>query len=183
MGDRQFRSEAEEQSIRMTRARTRAPEGPVSSAHTLHESFRFQSDFDCSADRLFGFHERPEALQLLTPPWQKVEFIQGPASLAVGTRVLMRMKVGPLWQAVEAVHVAYEPGVSFSDQMVKGPFAYWLHKHIVKPLGETRSRLIDDVTYRLPLGALGALFGGWYAERELNRLFRFRHEVTRRECT
>lgn len=145
------------------------------------ERFTHQSDFDCSAERLFGFHERPEALQLLTPPWQTIDLIQPPKSLAVGTRVIMRMKVGPLWQAVEAEHVSYEPGVSFSDRMVKGPFAYWLHKHIVEPLGESRSRLIDDVTYRLPMGPLGALFGGWYARRELERLFRYRHEVTRRE--
>ena len=147
-----------------------------------NKHFVFQSDFDCSAGRLFGFHERREALQLLTPPWQTIDLIQPPKSLEVGTRVIMRMKVGPIWQPMEAVHVAYEPGVSFSDQLVKGPFAYWLHKHEVESLGENRSRLIDDVTYRLPLGALGALFGGWYAEGQLEKLFRFRHDVTRREC-
>lgn len=147
-----------------------------------NQRFTFESDFDCSAETLFGFHERPDALAMLTPPWQTIDLIQPPASLEVGTRVLMRMKVGPLWQDMEAVHVAYEPGVSFSDRLVKGPFAYWLHRHEVKPLGATRSRLTDDVTYRLPLGGVGQLFGGWYARRELERLFRFRHEVTRRAC-
>src|SRR5215472_6042622 len=98
-----------------------------------------------SAETVFAFHERPDALSLLQPPWQKSEIVLPPASLAVGTRVILRAKLGPFWRTVEAEHVAYEPGRMFADRMVKGPFASWLHRHIVTPRGPTESLLTDDI--------------------------------------
>lgn len=134
------------------------------------------------AAAVFAFHERPDALQLLTPPWQKTEIIQPPRSLAVGTRVILKTKIGPLWQTMEAEHVEYEHGVMFADRVVRGPFRSWLHRHIITPIDARSSTLRDDIEYELPLGAVGRLFGGAFARRELDRLFTYRHEVTRREC-
>lgn len=134
------------------------------------------------ASAVFAFHERPDALQLLTPPWQKTEIIQPPRSLAVGTRVILRTKIGPLWQTMEAEHVEYEHGVMFADRVVRGPFRSWLHRHIITPIDARSSTLRDDIEYELPLGVVGRLFGGAFAHRELERLFTYRHDVTRREC-
>jgi uncharacterized protein len=91
----------------------------------------------------------------------------------------MRTKIGPIWQTIIAEHVAYEQGRMFADRIVKGPFASWLHRHTVAPLGSHESMLTDDIEYELPLGANGKFFGAWFARRELERLFHFRHEVTR----
>ena len=76
-----------------------------------------------SAAKVFAFHERPGVLALLQPPWAQTEILQPPTSLAVGTRVILRTKLGPFWQTIEAEHVAYEPGRMFADRMVRGPFA------------------------------------------------------------
>jgi hypothetical protein len=144
--------------------------------------FKKQSTIRASAATVFGFHELPDAFARLQPPWQKSEILQPPAGLAVGTRVLLRVKFGPFWQAIEAEHVEYEPGHLFADRMLKGPFRFWLHRHIVEPRGANECVLIDDVTYELPLGAIGDLFGGWFARRELERLFEYRHRITREAC-
>ncbi len=138
--------------------------------------------FPVKAEVLWAFHERPDVLALLTPPWQKTEIVQPPASLEVGTRVILRTKVGPLWQTIIAEHVAYERGRMFADRMVKGPFAQWLHRHVVEERGPRESALRDEVDYELPLGVVGRVFGGGFARREIERLFAYRHEVTRREC-
>ncbi|MFZ5629346.1 MAG: SRPBCC family protein [Spirochaetota bacterium] len=143
-------------------------------------NFRKQSRIAASAARVFAFHERPDAFALLQPPWQTTEIIQPPVSLAVGTRVILRTKIGPLWQTIEAEHVAYEPGHMFADRMVKGPFRHWLHRHIVEPVSATECLLTDDIEYALPLGAMGQLFGGWFARHELERLFEYRHLVTQK---
>jgi ligand-binding SRPBCC domain-containing protein len=135
-----------------------------------------------SAATVFAFHEAPDAFARLQPPWQRSEVVVPPTSLAVGTRVVVRVKVGPVWQTIEAEHVEYEPGRMFADTMVKGPFRHWLHRHIVTPVSDTECTLTDDVSYALPFGPLGALFGGWFARRELDRLFDYRHEVTRKAC-
>ena len=135
-----------------------------------------------SAEKVFAFHERNDAFALLMPPWQKAEILLPPTSLAVGTRVVLRTRVGPFWQTIEAEHVVYEPGRLFADRMVRGPFKAWLHRHVVTPRGEDGSLLTDAIEYELPLGALGRIFGGAFARRELERLFAYRHEVTRAAC-
>ena len=141
-----------------------------------------ESRIGASAETVFAFHEAKDAFERLQPPWQETEIIKPPSSLAVGTRVVLRTKIGPCWQTIEAEHVAYEPGRMFADEMTRGPFASWVHKHIVTPRGPHESTLTDDIEYELPLGALGKLFGAAFARRELERLFAYRHEVTRRAC-
>jgi ligand-binding SRPBCC domain-containing protein len=141
-----------------------------------------ESRIGASAETVFAFHEAKDAFERLQPPWQETEIITPPSSLAVGTRVVLRTKIGPCWQTIEAEHVAYEPGRMFADEMTRGPFASWVHKHLVTPRGPNESTLTDDIEYELPLGALGRLFGAAFARRELERLFAYRHEVTRRAC-
>jgi ligand-binding SRPBCC domain-containing protein len=144
--------------------------------------FKKESVIRASANRVFAFHEAPDAFERLQPPWQKTDVIRPPTSLEVGTRVILRVKVGPIWQTMVAEHVEYEPGRMFADRLVKGPFKSWLHRHIVTPLGENESMLTDDIEYELPFGPLGRAFGGGFARRNLERLFEFRHQVTREAC-
>jgi ligand-binding SRPBCC domain-containing protein len=141
-----------------------------------------ESVFAASAEKVFAFHERPDAFERLQPPWQKSEIVKAPTSLHVGTRVIVRVKIGPIWQTVEAEHVAYEAGRMFADRMLTGPFASWLHRHVVTPRGANECSLADEIDYELPLGALGRIFGGGIARRELERLFEHRHAVTRAAC-
>ncbi len=139
-----------------------------------------ESVFAASAAAVFAFHEAPDAFARLLPPWQTSEIVTPPTSLAVGTRVVLRTKVGPVWQTIEAEHVEFEPGRMFADRMNKGPFKHWLHRHVVTPLGPAQCKLTDDVEYELPLGALGRAVAGRFVRRELERLFAYRHDVTRR---
>ena len=70
----------------------------------------------------------------------------------------------------------------FQDRQVSGPFARWEHTHTMDPDDRGGTVLVDHIEYELPLGALGRLGGGWYVRRKLERLFTFRHEVTKRAC-
>ena len=144
--------------------------------------FKKESLIHASAERVFAFHEAPDAFGRLQPPWQTTEVIQPPTSLEVGTRVILRVKVGPFWQTMVAEHVEYEPGKMFADRLIKGPFAAWLHRHVITPRGDDQCVLIDDIEYELPLGALGRAFGGGFARKNLERLFDYRHQVTREAC-
>lgn len=141
-----------------------------------------ESVIRATAERVFAFHEMPDAFERLQPPWQETEILQPPTSLEVGTRVVLRAKVGPFWQTIEAEHIAYEPGKMFADRMLRGPFAKWVHQHLVIPRGQAECLLADDIEYELPLGTIGRVFGGSYARRNLERLFEFRHRVTREFC-
>jgi ligand-binding SRPBCC domain-containing protein len=128
------------------------------------EHFRRTVEIAAPAAVVWAFHERPDALQLLTPAWMKVEVVTPPRSLEVGTRVELRMHVGPVPIKIVAVHVKYEAGRMFADRMTRGPFKSWLHHHIVEATA-TGARLIDDVEYELPGGWLGRTVAGGAVRR------------------
>jgi ligand-binding SRPBCC domain-containing protein len=139
-----------------------------------------ESVFPASVEKVFAFHERPEAFLLLQPPWDRVEVIRPPASLEVGTRVELRTRVGPKWVRIVAEHVAYEHNRLFEDVMREGPFAHWHHRHLFFEL-EEGCRLRDEIDYAPPLGWLGRLADPIAVRPRLQRLFDYRHELTLRE--
>lgn len=142
--------------------------------------FVHESVIPASVAEVFAFHERPDAFELLQPPWDKVKILRPPTSLEVGTQVELKVKVGPFWQTILAEHVAYEPGRLFEDVMRKGPFARWHHKHVFLEHPEG-CLLRDAIEYAPPLGFLGRLADSIAVRPRLRKLFRYRHEVTRRE--
>ena len=142
--------------------------------HFVHESI-----FSVSVETVFAFHERPDAFELLQPPWETVRIIQPPAGLEVGTRVELQSRIGPFWQTIVAEHVAYEKNVLFEDIMTSGPFKSWHHRHLFFE-HEDGCRLREEITYEPPLGFLGRWAAPWAIERRLKRMFRFRHKQTRR---
>jgi ligand-binding SRPBCC domain-containing protein len=129
---------------------------------------------------VFAFHERPDAFALLQPPWEQTRILQPPTGLEVGTRVVLKTRVGPIWVTIEAEHVAYAKDERFEDVMHRGPFAHWHHKHLFLARGP-HCLLRDEIDYALPLGPLGNLAALLVVERKLARMFTHRHDVTERE--
>ena len=144
------------------------------------QSFEKQSTFPVPAEALFAWHERSGAFERLCPPWDPVEIVSRDPGLKDGARVSLRVKIAGIPQRLEVIHEAYEAGVQFQDRQLAGPFAEWVHRHQVipgeaSPEGSEASALLDAIRYRLPLGPLGALFGGAMARRRLDQLFHYRH--------
>jgi uncharacterized protein (TIGR01777 family) len=78
-----------------------------------------------------------------------------------------------------AVHDEVVPGRQFRDVQAAGPFASWRHLHRFEPEGPDACRLEDDVAYSLPLGRLGSLIAGAQVRQTLDRMFAYRHAVTK----
>jgi uncharacterized protein (TIGR01777 family) len=86
--------------------------------------------------------------------------------------------VGPISVRWVAVHTEYDPGRSFRDVQVGGPFRRWDHVHTVEPVGPRASELEDRVSYELRLGWAGRAIAGGAIRRELERTFCYRHRTT-----
>ena len=142
---------------------------------------RFESRVAAPVSRVFAFHESPGALEALTPPWERVTALQPPTSLAVGTIVRLVTHVGPFPVRWVAEHIAYERDRLFVDRQISGPFARWEHRHVFTPAGPNACVLTDDVRWALPFGLVGGLARS-LVRRKLDRLFAFRHAVTRERC-
>jgi ligand-binding SRPBCC domain-containing protein len=138
--------------------------------------FLHQSVIPAAPGAVFAFHERPDALARLVPPWERVEVLQPPTSLKPGTRVVLRMRIGPFPLTWVAEHTLYEKDRLFQDRMVRGPFRRWVHTHRFVP-DAAGTLLQDEVELELPL--LTIAFAP-LVRRRLRKMFEYRHGVTAR---
>lgn len=128
-------------------------------------------------ERVFAFHERPDALQKLIPPGQPVTVVSHTGGIEKGARVVLRLGFGPFSIDWIALHTAYEKNRFFEDTQVSGPFRSWKHQHRFASEGEG-ARLTDHVDFELYGGhATEVLFGG-LVKAQLDKMFAYRHSVT-----
>ncbi|MBC7927969.1 MAG: SRPBCC family protein [Bryobacteraceae bacterium] len=132
---------------------------------------------DAPVDHVFRFHEREDALSLLTPAFPPVRVISRIGGIETGGRVVLRVAVFD-WVAV---HTAYERNRLFVDQQIQGPFAKWVHRHEFEPAG-TKTCLTDRVDYELPGGSPVNRIFGWMVNLGLRNMFAHRHRVTKKVC-
>ena len=135
-----------------------------------------------SPERVFEFHEQPNVLTLLTPPSESARVIQSAKISEVGAQAIIETRIlGPIKARWVAEHTLYEPPHRFEDIQVKGPFRSWRHRHIVEPVADS-AILRDEIDYEPPFGFLGRLVAPILIKKRLQKLFDYRHEVTRRWC-
>jgi ligand-binding SRPBCC domain-containing protein len=133
-------------------------------------------------ERVFAFHELPDALERLTPSWAGSRVVEHVPSLHVGSRAVVEIRVAPLfWYRAELTHTVYDPPRIFVDEQATGPFRFWRHEHRVT-LVAGGARLSDIVEYEPPFGAVGRVLAPILIHRRLRRLFAYRHRVTREWC-
>jgi uncharacterized protein len=145
----------------------------------VSETFVYRSSMPASAAAVYAWHALPDALMRLTPPWENARVIERSGGIdQPGSRVKIRVGVGPVTQIWTAGHTECQPGRMFRDVMISGPFRRWQHTHLFIPKGENSSWLEDRVEYEFPLGCLGKLVGGAYTRCRLTRMFAWRHSVT-----
>ena len=141
-----------------------------------------ESVIRASPERVFGFHEQPDVLSLLIPPWESARVIQPAKISEVGAEAIVETKVfGPITARWVAQHTVYDPPHMFEDVQLKGPFRSWRHRHVVEPHADG-AILRDEIDYEPPLGFLGRAVAPRLVQKRLQKLFDFRHEVTRRWC-
>jgi len=137
----------------------------------------FESHIAAAPERVFAFHERPDAFALLTPPWSGARVVRPAPSLRPGERALIVLGRGPLRREWEAVHEVYEPPRCFVEAQLRGPFRSWRHRHLMLPEG-SGTRLRDELEYELPGGILAPVLDV-LVRPFLWRLFAYRHAVAR----
>ncbi|HMF56001.1 MAG TPA: SRPBCC family protein [Pyrinomonadaceae bacterium] len=139
-----------------------------------------ESVIRAAPERVFAFHEQPDALEQLTPPWEATRVIEQGRISEVGSRTVIETKVfGPIKARWISEHTVYDPPRLFEDVQVKGPFKSWRHQHIVEPHTEG-ALLRDEIEFEPPMGIFGRLAAPFFVIARLEKLFNYRHEATRR---
>lgn len=143
--------------------------------------FSYDSIIPAPAADVFAYHERPSALQRLSPPWEPVQIINKSGGIREGDTVSIRMSLGPVKSTWEAKHIEYQENRQFVDIQVKGPFQYWKHTHSFRSISPLETNLKDTVQFKLPFGRVGDALAYGKVRRKLNQLFTYRHTTTRND--
>ncbi len=140
-----------------------------------------RSTINASAADLYDWHLRPGAFLRLQPPWEKVKLIRQSGPLGPGCEVEIGVNIGPIEQRWVAQHADFVPGEQFRDIQISGPFAKFEHTHRMRPLSRESSELEDSIEYIPPLGWPGRWFGQPIIAGKLDRMFRYRHDITKHD--
>ncbi|KAB8318978.1 SRPBCC family protein [Tolypothrix campylonemoides VB511288] len=143
--------------------------------------FKYSSVINAPVEVVWKFHERPDVLQLLTPPWQPVQVLRREGGLGKGAITEFRLFLGPLPLRWLARHTQYEEYRLFTDEQISGPFDSWVHRHLFEP-ENGKTRLTDEISFSMPGGQPVEFVSGWLVQVQLEAMFRYRHHITKQDC-
>ncbi len=132
---------------------------------------------------MFAWHERPGALERLSPPWDPPRVIRHTGGIRPGAEVTLRMKAGPVPYIWQARHEDYEQNRFFSDIQIRGPFAVWRHSHRFSAETGTAAAYEDIIEYALPFPGHLFEFTDRIIQQKLHRIFRYRHATLAADLT
>ncbi len=141
-----------------------------------------ESVIKASPERVFAFHELPDAFDRLVPPWENATIVQKADIAKIGSQAIIEQKIfGIVPSRWVAEHTAYNPPRMFEDVQISGPFASWRHRHIIEPHPEG-AILRDEIEFEPPLWLIGQLAAPLFIVPKLEKMFDFRHKVTKEWC-
>ncbi|HEY5430776.1 MAG TPA: SRPBCC family protein [Solirubrobacteraceae bacterium] len=139
----------------------------------IHRLQRHQR-LDHPLDTVFEFFVRAHNLERLTPPWLRFALVTpDPIEMRVGTRIEYRLHVHRVpFRWVSRIE-EWDPGRSFVDRQLRGPYALWHHRHVFERDGDG-TIVRDEVHYAMPLGRVGELAHPLLVRRDVRRIFDYR---------
>ena len=126
---------------------------------------------------IFKFFSDAANLERITPPWIGFHITaKSTPEIQKGTLLDYKLKIHGLPVRWRTLINEWNPGQSFVDTQLKGPYTKWHHTHEFEALrGGTLMK--DIVRYRVPLGGIGAATAGGFVRRDIEMIFGYRRKV------
>lgn len=125
-------------------------------------------------DEVFHFFSDARNLERITPPWLNFKILgQSTPSIEEGTEFDYRLRIHGFPIYWKSRILQWNLNERFVDTQLSGPYQKWYHLHLFWAEGD-RTRMQDEVLYRLPLGCLGDRLAGWWVDRDVKRIFEYR---------
>jgi ligand-binding SRPBCC domain-containing protein len=87
-----------------------------------------------------------------------------------GALIEYRLKVNGFPVGWKTLISKWDPPNEFVDEQLSGPYKQWIHTHRFIELEPGRTRIEDEVKYRLPFEPFGDL-AHFFVERQLKHIF------------
>lgn len=129
-------------------------------------------------EAVFPFFADARNLEAITPPLLGFEVVTpGEIEMRVGTLIQYRLRLHGISVNWLTSIQAWEPGVRFVDQQVRGPYALWHHTHEFAAHGPAETLMTDTVRYAIGWGIAGAIAARAFVHRDVAKIFDFRREA------
>jgi len=124
----------------------------------------------------FAFFSDHMNLEVITPPDLRFKVIGiDTKSIQAGSLIDYKLRLNGIPFKWQTKIDTWNPDESFVDTQLKGPYAKWHHTHSFEEL-DGGTMMTDLVRYRLPMGYIGRLAGGWYVDGNVRAIFNYRFE-------
>ena len=139
-------------------------------AYTLHHEQWIARPID----EVFAFFADAHNLEQITPPWLGFRILSmSTASIEEGTIIRYRLRLHAIPVHWRTEICEWSPPHCFVDKQTKGPYKRWRHTHRFEAHG-SRTKMIDEVQYTLPMGVLGRIVHALKVRRDVSRIFDYR---------
>ena len=138
--------------------------------------FRKQQKVNASIDEVWDFISSPANLKEITPDYMGFDITSEALPDKMYPGMIITYKVSPLlgikttW-VTEITHIRDKQ--YFVDEQRVGPYTIWHHQHFIEPI-DNGVLMSDIVSYKPPLGVLGALANTMIIKNKLKEIFEYR---------
>ena len=145
------------------------------SVHTL----KVVQNLPVTVREAWDFFSNPANLQLITPASFQFVILTKLDNRGIYTGQRIDYTVRPIFNIQmrwTTLITKVEPEVMFIDEQQKGPYSYWQHQHIFKPI-EGGTRMTDIVRYEVPGWLAGDIINSLLIKNQLKNLFDYRYSA------
>lgn len=138
----------------------------------------FSTEINADIQALYDFHIDTNNLPKITPPWIKVEIVSLELPLHQGSELkldIIRFGIRQRWKMQIA---ELKRPLLVCDQALQSPFISFVHHHRFEAIDDSKSRLCDELTFRLPFYPL-SLIALPFVKRDIRKMFDYRHKKTK----
>jgi ligand-binding SRPBCC domain-containing protein len=141
--------------------------------------FRTEQIIPAGIEEVWDFISSPGNLKKITPPHMGFDITSGELPEKMYPGMIITYRVSPFrgvkmnW-VTEITHVREKE--YFVDEQRVGPYAMWHHEHHLEAV-EGGVMMRDVITYRPPLGFLGALANRLFIRKQLDGIFEYRRKA------
>jgi ligand-binding SRPBCC domain-containing protein len=141
---------------------------------------RTRQQLEHPLDEVFAFFAAARNLERITPPWLRFQVrTPEPVRMEAGALIDYRLHYRGVPLGWTSQIEVWEPGQQFVDRQLRGPYGLWHHRHTFSEV-PSGTVIEDEVHYAAPFGVLGELAQPLLIERDLQRIFDYRHQAVRR---
>ena len=156
-----------------------AREGINLSLKNIMHLFKSEQNLPISINQAWDFFSNPANLMVLTHPKMKMKMESENGLNPIFKGKILKISV-TLFGFFPSTFLSEISEVQapdfFIDTQLKGPFAFWQHKHLLTEI-DGGTKITDEVTLKFPLGFIGVVANYLFGKKYLENVFKYRKKV------